>query len=118
MHIIIGIFWKICVLFGIRFGYFPNLRPRNLFVLTVKPTECSLNNVSLFVSKTTSMIIFLISQVYFKCKHPEQAYALRTHYTIKLNSDWNKLNRINRISKKESLKKSVQHTKERLQIVI
>ena len=118
IHIVISLLWKFYVLYGIRFGLFPNLRPRDLFVLSVDPNSFSLNNVSLFASKTTSMIIFLFGQIYFKCRHPEQAYALRTHYTVKLNSEWNKLNRNNRIHKKRHLRKSVKKTREHLQIVV
>lgn len=104
LHIIIGLFWRFSVLYGIRFGGFAELRFRNLVLLSIEPARFSLNNISLYVSKTSSMILFLCGQIYFKCRHPDQAYALKTHYTIRKNSEWNSINRQNRIVKRESLK--------------
>ena len=107
LHILVGILWRVSVLYGIRMGGFTNLRFRNLVLLSIHPTRFSLNNVSLYVSKTTSMILFLFGQIYFRYRHPDQAYALKTHYTIRKNSEWNSINRQNRISKKESLKEDL-----------
>ena len=104
LHILVGIFWRISVLYGIRMGGFTQLRFRNLVLLSIHPNKFSMNNISLYVSKTSSMILFLFGQIYFRCRHPDQAYALKTHYTIRRNSEWNSINRQNRISKKESLK--------------
>ena len=118
IHIIICILWKLTVLWGIRFSYFLDLRPRNILLLAVEPSSFSLNNVSLYASKTLSMIVFLIGQIYFKCKHPDQAYVLKTHYTIKKNSEWNKINRDNRIVKRNTLIENVSNMRASMEIQV
>ena len=70
--------------------------------------EFFLTNISVYAAKTTSMIVLLMGQIFFRCRHPDQAYALRTHYTIKSNRTWNEINRNNRIQKKNSLKTHVE----------
>ena len=83
-----------------------------MFIITIEDTHpIYFNNVSLYVSKTISMIIFLVGSILFKLKHPQRAYALRTHYTIKTNREWNEINRQIRIKKKEKLKNSVKDTR-------
>ena len=57
------------------------------------------------------MIVLLLGQIIFRYRHPDQAYALRTNYTIKSNREWNELNRVNRIKKKSILKDSVIKTR-------
>jgi len=64
------------------------------------------------------MIVLLMGQIIFRYRHPEQAYALRTHYTLKSNREWNQLNRNNRIQKKESVKYHVEETRDFLEEVV
>ena len=37
--------------------------------------------------KTSSMIALLIGQIIFRVRHPEQAYSMRTNYTVKSNRE-------------------------------
>lgn len=110
--VIIAIIWKICMLFSLRFGLFVDMKPRKMFTLMIAPNEFFLNNISVFAGKTTSMIVLLMGQIIFRFRHPDQAYALRTNYTIKSNREWNELNRLNRINKKSFLKDNVKKTRE------
>jgi hypothetical protein len=80
--------------------------------------EFYLNNISVYAGKTSSMIVLLMGQIIFRYRHPEQAYALRTHYTVKSNREWNELNRNNRIQKKDSLKYHVEETRDFLDEVV
>lgn len=114
-----SIIWKIVMLLGLRFNYFPNMRARNMFIITVEDTHpIYFNNVSLYISKTLSMTIFLIGSIFFKLKHPQRAYALRTHYTIKTNREWNEINREIRVRKKEKLTKNVKKTRRYLEVLV
>ena len=61
-------------------------------------------------SKTMSMMVVLVGQLYFRFKHKDKTYAIRTNYTIKTNKEWNELNRKNRITKKKTLKNDVDKT--------
>lgn len=110
--VVIAITWKIFMLASLRFGLFPDMYPRKMFTLMVAPHEFFLNNISVFAGKTTSMIVLLTGQIIFRFRHPEQAYALRTNYTIKSNREWNELNRVNRIKKNLLLKNNVKKTRE------
>ena len=114
--VIIAIIWKICMLFALRWGLFINMYPRKMFTLMIAPQEFYLNNISVYAGKSTSLIVLLIGQIIFRFRHPEQAYALRTNYTIKSNKEWNELNRSNRIKKKFCLKQKVKKIKEVLEI--
>ena len=107
LKVIIAILWKISMLASLRLGWFPDMHPRRMFTLMIAPNEFFLDNISVFAGKSTSMIVLLAGQIIFRLRHPEQAYALRTNYTIKSNKEWNKLNRHNRISKKSILKTNV-----------
>lgn len=110
MKTLFSIIWKLIMLVGLRFNYFENMRSRNMFIITIQDSHpIYFNNVSLYVSKTLSMTIFLVGSILFKLKHPQRAYALRTHYTIKTNREWNEINRKIRIKKKETLKTSVKN---------
>jgi hypothetical protein len=62
------------------------------------------------------MIVFLCGQLYFRFKHRDKAYAIRTNYTIRSNKEWMKLNRNNRIQKKKSLVENVQTTTKVLEL--
>ena len=62
-----------------------------------------LNNPSLFFTKSMALSLFLIGQMYFKCKYSSKVYSLHTHFTIKKNGEWNLINRNSRIFKKASL---------------
>ncbi len=128
----ISILWKFIMLFCLRFGYFTDMHPRKMVTLMFGNTvvngtnstmnssgeEFFLNNISVYAGKTSSMIILLMGQIIFRIRHPEQAYALRTHYTVKSNREWNGMNRNNRIQKKDSLKCHVEETRDFLEVVI
>ena len=114
----ISILWKLILLFCLRFGYFDNMHPRKMITLMIAPQEFYLNNISVYASKTTSMIILLTGQIIFRIRHPEQAYSLRTHYTIRSNREWNNMNRKNRIQRKKTLKSDVTYTRDFLEEVI
>ena len=103
------------MLFALRWGLFINMYPRKMFTLMIAPQEFYLNNISVYAGKSTSLIVLLIGQIIFRFRHPEQAYALRTNYTIKSNKEWNELNRSNRIKKKFCLKQKVKKIKEVLE---
>ena len=129
-QVYIAILWKLVMLFCLRFSYFPNMHPRKMITLMM-PTDYTtynttsnytetqnqeffLNNISVYAGKTSSMIVLLMGQIIFRYRHPEQAYALRTHYTVKSNREWNELARKNRIQKKASLKYNVEEAREML----
>lgn len=110
IQIILSFMWKLFILFCLRFDYFYNINPRNMLILTSQNnmtnstnTLFHLNNASLFFTKSMTLSLFLIGQMYFKCKYSNKVYSLHTHYTIKKNSEWNLINRKGRIFKKASL---------------
>lgn len=110
IQIILSILWKVLILYCLRFGYFYNIKPRNIVILTSQNnmtnstnTLFHLNNASLFFTKSMALSLFLIGQIYFKCKYSNKLYSLHTHYTIKKNKEWNLINRKERIFKKMSL---------------
>ena len=107
------------MLLGLRFNYFPNMHSRNMFIITIEDSHpIYFNNVSLYISKTLSMTIFLVGSIFFKLKHPQRAYALRTHYTIKTNREWNEINRQIRVQKKQKLTKNVKNTRRYLEVLV
>ena len=110
-HIITALLWKASLLIGIRFNYFPNINRKQILLLKTKPNNLYLDNLSLYVSKSMSMMLFLFGQLYFRFKHKDKAYAIRTNYTIKTNKEWISLNRKNRIYKKNKLQENVETTK-------
>ena len=138
----ISILWKLIMLYCLRFGYFTDMHPRKMITLMIDNTvtventivngtnstinttttgtveEFFLNNISVYAGKTSSMIVLLMGQIIFRYRHPEQAYALRTHYTVKSNREWNEMNRNNRIQKKDSLKCHVEETRDFLDEVV
>jgi hypothetical protein len=117
-QIIISLFWKIVYLLSLRFGLFKNLYPRDIYLVMIEPVKISSTNVSMFNGKAITSIFIMLSQIYFRIKNPQQIYSLRTHYTIKHNTEWNFLNRNNRISKNEKLQFNVDKTREVLKSVV
>ena len=109
MYILNSLIWKMLLLFGIRFNYFSNITDRKILMLKTEP-NLYLDNLSLYASKTMSMMVVLVGQLYFRFKHKDKTYAIRTNYTIKTNKEWNELNRKNRITKKKTLKNDVDKT--------
>ena len=103
IQILASIFWKFCFVIALRIGVFQNLNPKDMFIIMINPITVSLSNITVFSSKTFSMIFLLMGQIYFRTKNIEQLYSLRTHYTVKSNKEWNILNRQNRIKKSQSL---------------
>ena len=129
VHLFIFLLWKIIIMFSLRFGYFKNIYQEDIFTIMVNKNESirnntftsqndivTINNGQLFFSKATSMVVLLIGQIIFRLRHSEQAYALRTNYTIKSNKEWNEINRKNRVSKRLTLDSDVKKTKEFLKI--
>ena len=111
-QVVVSILWKVICVAALRFGLYPNMTPRIMFTIMTKPnflTQC----ISIY-SKTSSMIALLVGQIIFRVRHPEQAYSMRTNYTVKSNREWNELARKNRIQKKASLKYNVEETREML----
>lgn len=111
IHTLTALIWKMLLLFGVRFNYFNDIKYRKVLLIRTNPTFLYLDNLSLYVSKTCSMMLFLVGQLYFRFKHKDKAYAIRTNYTIKTNKEWMKLNRKNRIKKKETLETNVKKTR-------
>ena len=109
-QIITSILFKIFILCSIRLDYVNDIYPRDMIQLTITPKKFYLNNASLFMSKSISMIGLLFGQLIFRFKHKDKVYSLRTHYTLKPNKEWNKTNRNIRINKKSSLTIDVEHT--------
>tara|TARA_B110000902_G_C14224101_1_gene556311 strand:- start:348 stop:1361 length:1014 start_codon:yes stop_codon:yes gene_type:complete len=126
IQIILSIMWKFFMIYCLRFGYFENIHPRNMIVLssisnnntnmnnTNTETIFYLNNVSLFFTKSMSLFIILCGEAYFKIKHTNKLYFLHTNYTIKKNKEWNIMNRNERIYKKQSLNKQVINIKQKI----
>ena len=110
LQVIISILWKIICLSCLRFGYFPNMKPKIMFTIMKNP-DFFLHNASVFAGKTSSMITLLIGQIIFRIRHPDQAYSMRTNYTVRSNREWNNLSRNNRIQKKISLVNNVNEIK-------
>ena len=116
IQIILSILWKLFILFCLRFDYFYNIKPRNMIILTSNNNSTDntifyLNNASLFFTKSMALSLFLIGQIYFKCKYSNKVYSLHTHYIIKKNSEWNLINRKERILKKNSLNEELKSMK-------
>jgi hypothetical protein len=111
IYVLSSLMWKILLFGGVRLNFFTNLNVHEIVLLQTKPHNVYLNNISLYASKTSSMIVFLCGQLYFRFKHRDKAYAIRTNYTIRSNKEWMELNRNNRIQKKKSLVENVKTTK-------
>ena len=114
-QVVVSILWKVICVAALRFGLYPNMTPRIMFTIMTKP-NFFLHNASVYTQKTSSMIALLIGQIIFRVRHPEQAYSMRTNYTVKSNREWNELARKNRIQKKASLKYNVEETREMLAV--
>ena len=112
-QVVVSILWKVICVAALRFGLYPNMNPRIMFTIMTKP-NFFLHNASVYTQKTSSMIALLIGQILFRVRHPEQAYSMRTNYTVKSNREWNELARKNRIQKKASLRYNVEETREML----
>ena len=112
IQIFCSLVWKFFFVFALRFGLFENLNPKDMFVIMINPITVGLSNITVFTSKSFSMMFLLIGQIYFRLKNKEQLYSLRTHYTVKPNKEWNELNRKNRVSKSLSLQDNVLKTKD------
>jgi len=110
IHIIFVLLWKMILLAGIRLNYFSDLHVNKIVLLKSKPKDLYLDNISMYASKTTSMMMFLCGQLFFRLRHSDKAYAIRTNYTIRSNKKWIELNRQNRIQKKKLLLKNVNNT--------
>ena len=117
IHIIFALIWKMSILLGMRFNYFENIYVNKIVLLKTGTNNLYLDNLSLYASKTTSMMMFLFGQLVFRCRHPDKAYSIRTNYTIRSNKEWMDLNRKNRIQKKKTLKDNVENTHEVLEDV-
>mgnify|MGYP006086902529 FL=1 len=120
IQILLSMTWKFFILYCLRFGYFYNIRPRNMIILTKQNNKTDsttiyfLNNVSLFFTKNIALTLFLIGQIYFKCKNKHKLYFLHTHYTIKKNKEWNLINRKERITKKSTLNNELSRIKDKI----
>ena len=111
---------------SLRFGYFKDIYQDDIVTIMVNQhvvnntvineDTVTINNGQLFFSKATSMVMLLIGQIIFRARHSEQAYALRTNYTIKSNKEWNEIHRKNRITKRLNLSKNVNSTKKFLMV--
>ena len=132
IQIILSIFWKFFIIYCLRFNYFKNIYPRNMFVLTstiynstnitnstinddLTETIFYLNNVSLFFTKSMSLFLILCGQAYFNIRNKNKLYFLHTNYTIKKNKEWNIINRHHRIYKKNSLNNEVNNVKKMIE---
>jgi hypothetical protein len=110
IHIIFVLIWKMILLAGIRLDYFSDLHVNKIILLKSGSKDLYLDNISMYASKTTSMMMFLCGQLFFRLRHSDKAYAIRTNYTIRSNREWIELNRENRIQKKKLLLKNVNNT--------
>jgi hypothetical protein len=110
LHIIFVLIWKMILLGGIRLDYFSDLHVNKIILLKSGTKDLYLDNISMYASKTTSMMMFLCGQLFFRLRHKDKAYAIRTNYTIRSNKEWIELNRQNRIQKKKLLLKNVNNT--------
>ena len=126
IHLIIFVIWKLIIMVSLRFGYFKDIYQDDIVTIMVNQhvvnntvineDTVTINNGQLFFSKATSMVMLLIGQIIFRARHSEQAYALRTNYTIKSNKEWNEIHRKNRITKRLNLSKNVNSTKKFLMV--
>ena len=125
VQIFLSIFWKFIIIYCLRFNYFKNIYPRNIFELTTSNTNITnsthtnekifyLNNASLFFTKSMSLFLILCGQAYFKIKHKSKLFFLHTNYTIKKNKEWNMMNRNQRIHRKNTINKQVSEFKNKL----
>ena len=67
-YILNSLIWKMLLLFGIRFNYFSNITDRKILMLKTEP-NLYLDNLSLYASKTMSMMVVLVGQLYFRFRH-------------------------------------------------
>jgi len=104
--------WQVAMVAAVRMNWFPNLRPRNLFVVMLDggSTPITINNAALFSSKAMSVLVCLFGQMYFRCKYLNRMYSLRSHYTMKQNAEWERSKGTTRASKKSKLKTEVAQT--------
>ena len=124
IHLIIFVIWKLIIMV-FRLDILKILIKMILTIMVnqhvvnntvINEDTVTINNGQLFFSKATSMVMLLIGQIIFRARHSEQAYALRTNYTIKSNKEWNEIHRKNRITKRLNLSKSVNSTKKFLMV--
>jgi len=127
VNLFIYLIWKIFIMVSLRFGFINNIYSDDIITIMVKEHKShngtivtqdtvTINNSQLFFSKATSLIMLIIGQIIFRARHSEQAYALRTNYTIKSNKEWNEINRKNRVTKRLTLDNDVKQTKNFLKI--
>lgn len=84
--------WNLFLLVGVRLNMFPNLHVRDMItvMLTDGGSKITINNAVMFSSKCVSVLVCYFGQIWFRCRHPEMMYSLRSHYTIKRNDKWAK----------------------------
>ena len=83
------------------------MTPRIMF--TIMTNQFFHANVSVYTQKL-QYDSFIDRSNNIQVRHPEQAYSMRTNYTVK-STERNELARKNRIQKKASLKYSVDETR-------
>ena len=101
--------WNCLLLIGVRLHYFPRLVPRDLFTIMTTDDRrvVYINNAALFASKATSVLVCHFGQLWFRCRHPEMMYSLRSHYTLRRNDQWARNEGKFRVSKLRSRQKQV-----------
>ena len=63
IHIIFALIWKSLIFLGMRFNYFENIHVDKIVLLKTGSNDLYLDNLSLYASKTTSMMMFLFGQL-------------------------------------------------------
>ena len=108
--------WNCLLLLGVRLHYFPRLVPRDLFTIMTTDDKrvVYINNAALFVSKATSVLVCHFGQLWFRCRHPEMMYSLRSHYTLRRNDEWARNEGKFRVTKLKKRQKQVLKARERI----
>ena len=114
IDVVFSLLWQVGLCFGVRFNKFPGLTPRG--IIRTMGDDVLFQNASLFCGKGASIVMFLISQLIFRLRHPDQAYALRAHYTILSNANWAQREGRKRVFRALSLKADVHETRVHLGI--
>ena len=111
--VIASFLWNMFLLVGVRFNIFHRLHVRDIVtvMLTDNGGKITINNAVLFSSKCISVMVCYFGQIWFRCRHPEMMYSLRSHYTIKRNDKWAKEEGSVRIHKLQRRQEDVQKLK-------
>ena len=108
--IVLFILYRIALIVSVRFALFGSLYYR-----VFRFSGFDFYNSGNFVSKSLSLVLFQVGQLFFYMRYKHRLFSIRTSYTILSNKKWSDLDRRKRLSLQEEKENEVMMTIERLQ---